>query len=65
MQPFLAKEGLTANRFSLLLIVTTPNKRGEDALSVVNPGRENDDILKEYDGLPEEDIQTCLLYAFA
>jgi hypothetical protein len=35
---FLEKEGLTANKFSLLLIVSTQNKRGEkNGLSAVNP----------------------------
>jgi hypothetical protein len=35
---FLEKEGLTANKFTLLLIVNTQNKRGEkNGLSAVNP----------------------------
>ncbi len=35
---FLKKEGLTANKFTLLLLVNTPNKRGDtNGLSAVNP----------------------------
>ncbi len=35
----------------------------QSVLNQLANGATNDDILKEYHGLSEEDIQACLLYA--
>ncbi len=35
----------------------------QSVLNQLANGATNDDILKEYHGLTEEDIQACLLYA--